>query len=191
MLPKAFAWLANEPGPKAVAALIAIYGLKEAPGDGRDNPQILEMARACGLETVYRHDSVPWCGLAQAWAELEAGRQPGPPGSSALSSQAWRLLGTEIALPELGDILVWEHLDHPWTGHVARYVGETATHYAALGGNQSDQVSIAFFPKSRTRTAGTDMAFRNARRPPYRVTPPNVRRIFVAPDGALVGSETR
>ena len=34
-------------------------------------------------------------------------------------------------------------------GHVAFYVGETATQIKVLGGNQSNSVSVANYPKSR------------------------------------------
>jgi hypothetical protein len=66
-------------------------------------------------------------------------------------------------------------------GHVGVYVGEDATAFHVIGGNQSDRVSIA--RKPRTRLLG-------ARRCPWRINQPgNVRPVILAASGLLTGSE--
>lgn len=59
-------------------------------------------------------------------------------------------------------------------------VGEDATHFHILGGNQGDQVSIVRKPKADVIAV---------RRPRYQVRPPGARRVTVGADGPIAGSE--
>ena len=55
----------------------------------------------------------------------------------------------------LGAILVFHRGDpKDWQGHVGFYVGEDATHYQVLGGNQSNSVCISRIAKNRLRPDG-------------------------------------
>jgi uncharacterized protein (TIGR02594 family) len=63
-------------------------------------------------------------------------------------ASSWATWGSPIQADRLapGAILVFER---PGGGHVGFYVGEDATTYSVLGGNQGDKVSIARVAKSR------------------------------------------
>lgn len=174
-LPAPVAYLADEPGPLAMKALLPLYGIHEGLGD-EDNPIILNMARNLGEEGIYRHDEMAWCGLTQAWAERRSGREPP---KEFLRALAWRVFGVEVEEAMLGDRLVYEHLSKPGTGHVTMYVGETVNQFAGLGGNQGDALKVSFYTKSRKPVPGTDMVLRAIRRPIYRSLPANVRRILL------------
>ncbi len=61
----------------------------------------------------------------------------------------WLKFGVALTTPTLGCILVFQR---PGGGHVGFYVGETATHYRVLGGNQSDRVTdSALIAKERCK----------------------------------------
>lgn len=174
MLPDRYSWLAREPGPRILIEMLKVYGVHEAPGPA-DNLAILGWAAAIGLGSVYRHDAIPWCGLAVAYAAAEAGWDHAPRGN-ALWAFNWLSWGTLQTVPMLGDVLVF---GRNGGGHVALYVGEDATAFHILGGNQADQVCFE-------RHAKADLM--GARRCPWRVAQPaNVRRVFLSPEGVPTG----
>jgi uncharacterized protein (TIGR02594 family) len=175
MLPKPYAWLGKEPGPKMLMQMVALCGTVEFSG-AADNPVILTWADECGI-SGYKHDAIPWCGLTVAIAAKRAGWDYAP-GHNALWARNWALWGTDAlkarSVPQaaLGDVLVFPRGD---SGHVTLYVGEDATHYHCLGGNQSDAVSIVRKPKRPI------LAIRRA---PWRISQPvNVRPIRLAAGG--------
>lgn len=189
MLPSQYSWLTKEleeqGGPKALVVAAERYGTLEKPGTP-DNPTIIAMADKIAelfpsdyntwAGRFYDDDGIAWCGLFTAYCEAMAGRAPV---DKYLSALAWRKYGSAVEHPMLGDILV---KPRSGGGHVTRYVAEDDTHYHCIGGNQSDAVTIARYPKS-----GISWSFR---RPPYRVTPPNVRVVHVAAGGTpTAGSE--
>ncbi|CAM5400917.1 hypothetical protein AFEL58S_02033 [Afipia felis] len=172
-LPARYAWLEREPGPRMLREALALYGTLEAPG-AKDNPAILAWAAEVGLTRTYSHDSIPWCGLFIAVVAKRAGK---PVVDSPLWALSWADFGTPVKAPMLGDILTFKRNGG---GHVALYVGEDATAYHCLGGNQSDSVCITRIAKSRLY---------RARRPIYNVQPANVRRMTLAASGALSTNE--
>lgn len=85
----------------------------------------------------------------------------------------------EQKTPMLGDVLVFAR--GRVSGHVGVYVGEDATAYHVIGGNQGDSVSIKRIARSRLL---------GARRCPWRVNQPsNVRRVQLAASGAVSANE--
>lgn len=172
MLPAQYQWLAKEGGPKMLNALLDMYGTREIPGAG-DNPVILGWARQLGL-SYYTHDSIPWCGLAIAYAALAAGK---PVVRQPLWALSWANWGTPTADPMLGDVLTFQR---EGGGHVGLYVGEDDTTYHVLGGNQSDMVKISRIDKTRLYRAV---------RPPYINQPLNVRKVFLSPQGDISKNE--
>lgn len=173
-LPKAYAWLADEPSPRILRAALELYGVKEQPGPG-NNPTILSWAKAVGLSKVYTSDEIPWCGLGMAYIALQGGWEPPV---NPLWARNWLTWGTAVAAPQLGDVLVFARGK---AGHVGIYVGEDADAYHVLGCNQDDQVKFKRIPKSRLL---------GARRCPWRVNQPgNVRRVQLAATGALSTNE--
>ena len=171
MLPSRYAWLAREPGPKMIVEAIKLFGTMEKPGSA-NNPTIVAWAKEVGGEVadVYKADIIPWCGLFMAVVAKRAGKEPPRHPLWALS---WSAFGAKADRPALGDVLVFTRSGG---GHVCLYVGEDASAFHVLGGNQSDRVCITRIAKARLYAA---------RRPLYRVEPANVRPIRLEATGAL------
>lgn len=175
-LPKEYAWLDNEPGPRLLKEALKTYGVHEVAGP-KSNPVILRWAASVGLERIYKSDTTAWCGLWMSYVAGEAGWDYAPKGN-ALWARNWLFWGAPVDNPMLGDVVVFERGE---SGHVALYVGEDATTYHCLGGNQSDQVNIKRIAKIRKL---------GARRCPWRISmPPNVRRIQLAAAGKISTNE--
>lgn len=173
-LPKQYAWLDREPGPRILLEALKTYGTAEQPGPG-SNPSIMAWAKATGMDRFYTDDATPWCGLALAYCALQAGW---PLPVNPLWARNWLEWGDRAASPRLGDVMVFERGKG---GHVALYVGEDPEAFHCIGGNHSDRVSIKRI--SRARLLG-------ARRCPWRVNQPaNVRRVVLASTGALSSNE--
>jgi uncharacterized protein (TIGR02594 family) len=173
-LPAQYAWLAKEPGPKMILEALKLFGTVEAAGS-KDNPKILAWAAEIGLAKTYSHDSIPWCGLFIGLVAKRAGKE-------VVDSPLWALSWADFGKPAaggamLGDVLTFKR---DGGGHVALYVGEDASAYHCLGGNQSDQVCITRIAKSR---------FYRARRPLYTNQPNNVRKITLSSTGKLSSNE--
>jgi len=171
-LPTAYKWLLNEPGPKMLLEMIKLYDTDEVPGPG-DNPVILSWAKELGIRE-YNHDSIPWCGLAMAIVAHRAGK---PVPNSPLWALNWANFGAIVVTPQLGDVLTFKR---DGGGHVALYVGEDATSYHVIGGNQSDSITITRILKARLYKAV---------RPPYINKPANVRTIFLSTGGVISTNE--
>jgi uncharacterized protein (TIGR02594 family) len=170
-------WLKQVKAPPLIPAAMQQFGLLEKPGEG-DNPVILHMAEAVerarpGAAKDYKHDSIPWCGLFIAWACVECGYDfPDKP----LWALNWAGFGEKAAQPGLGDVLVFKR---EGGGHVGLYVGEDATHFHVLGGNQLDSVSVTRIEKKRLH---------QARRPRFAAPSADVRPIILSADGAAVST---
>lgn len=66
-----------------------------------------------------------------------------------LGARQWMKFGVECS-PQYGAVLVfWRGSPNGWKGHVGLYVGEDATHYHVLGGNQSNAVTVSRIKKTR------------------------------------------
>lgn len=121
-------------------------GLTEIPGPKSD-PTILSWAKRLGgwIASYYTDDDTPWCGLFIG--NLIATTLPNEPlPSNPLSALAWGKFGRALSKPSLGAIMTFRR---PGGGHVGIYVGEDATHYHVLGGNQGNKVSITRVEKNR------------------------------------------
>ena len=178
-LPAAYQWLASPslaPLPRMVEEALREFGVVEGAG-AADNPTILGWAREVGVEAVYSHDAIPWCGLFMALVAKRAGKLvPDQP----LWALSWARFGRTLAVHEtiaLGDVLVFRR---DGGGHVAMYVGEDDHAFHVLGGNQADQVCFTSIAKIRLYTA---------RRPLYRVPPRSARTFLLAASGALSENE--
>jgi len=172
-IPAAYAWLNNEPGPRMLKEALALYGTLETPGT-KNNPIIMRWVDETGV-SGYTHDSVPWCGLLIAVA---AKRAAWPIPEAPLWALNWGKWGKKSPQPMLGDVLTFTR---PGGGHVALYVGEDASTYHVLGGNQADSVNIIRVLKTRLKAA---------RRPAWRIAQPaNVRVVRLAANGAISTNE--
>lgn len=171
-LPKAYAWLAAEPGPRLLTEMLKLYGTVEAPG-GANNPEILRWAERVGLGHVYKSDATAWCGLTVSYACAQAG-YPYSPLGNALWARNWAewedMVPTGQAM--LGDVLVFARGN---AGHVGIYVGEGADVFHVLGGNQGDAVTIRTKPKKGIIAV---------RRRHWQVgQPANVRKVYLTASG--------
>lgn len=190
-LPAQYAYLRQDPlAPRMVQAALDLYGVSELAG-GRDNPVIIAWADevAAGTKSsyadwagdFYNADSIPWCGLFVALCAVRSaeGRSERLPEHKYLSALEWRHWGEPVAVADalVGDVGI-SHRNGG--GHVFLIVGEDATHFHILGGNQSDQVNIV-------RKAKAEVSW--VRRPRYRQLPAGARKVRVSASGALAGSE--
>lgn len=190
-VPAKYAYLrADPPAPRMVQVALDLLGVHEGVGSA-DNPVVLawaaEVARATSsaygdwAADFYNHDAIPWCGLFMALCAVRSaqGRPERLPEHKYLSALEWRAWGdaVPIASAVVGDVGISQRAGG---GHVFLIVGEDATHFHILGGNQGDQVSIVRKPKAEVIAV---------RRPRYQVRPPGARKVMVAPGGVAAGSE--
>lgn len=176
-LPKAFAWLKNEPGPKMIVEALRHYGVLEHMKGS--NPNIMAWAREVGVRAWYTDDSVPWCGLFIGVVAKRCGYEFPP--AKLLSALAWQAWGVPVPNSEakLGYVMIFSR--GKGYGHVALYIGEDAESYYVLGGNQSNAVTITRIEKSRLVAV---------RKPKYKLgEPSNVRKIYLKAGGALSTNE--
>lgn len=187
-----YAWLNDEPGPRMLTEALKLYGVLEGPG-AANNPTIvgwadelaaaLPTAYARWAGTWYAEDATPWCGLFMAVVAQRANvddrpeRRPPEKYLSAASWAGWGLDAEALGGAELGDVLVFTRQGG---GHVGLYVGEDATHYHVLGGNQGDRVNISRIAKDRLTAVS---------RPRYLAKPANVRKVRLSPVGEISRNE--
>jgi uncharacterized protein (TIGR02594 family) len=175
-LPKKYAWLEEESGPRILKEFLKIYGTTEAKGTA-NNPTIMWWAKQIGLEKAYKNDAIAWCGLAMGYVAGQAGWDYAPRGN-ALWARNWLFWGNEPKVPMLADVLVFKRGSG---GHVGLYVAEDKECFHVLGGNTSDRVTIKRIVRNRLL---------GARRCPWRINQPaNVRKIVTSPDGEITSNE--
>ena len=165
--------MASEGVPRLLVEARKLYGTREVPGP-KHSPTILGWLKKLAFGWI-KDDETPWCGTSLAYAAVEAGvaeRNPEMP-----RAFWWCGWGTAVATPKLGDVLVFT------ISHVGIYVGEDATHYHVLGGNQGNAYNIVRFPKAWLKAA---------RRTPWKIAQPkNVRRVWLKADGTPTTTTTR
>lgn len=164
-LPTHYAWLADEPAPRLLLECLKLVGTAEVPG-AQHSPTIMGWIKKLAFSWL-KSDEDPWCGTAMAEAAVNAGvaeRHPEMP-----RAFWWLSWGTPVAVPMLSDVLVFDF------SHVGVYVGEDATHYHTLGGNQANAYNIVRFPKT---------ALKGARRTEWKIRQPKtVRRVWLSSKG--------
>ncbi|UIY44120.1 NlpC/P60 family protein [Methylobacterium radiotolerans] len=134
------------PVPVWYAEATRLKGTRETPG-AKSNPVILSWAQKLGgfAARYYRDDATPWCGLFVGHcigATLPDEVLP----SNPLSALAWAQFGVSVSNGRVGSVCVFKRTGG---GHVGFYVGEDADAIHVLGGNQSDNVTIARVAKAR------------------------------------------
>jgi uncharacterized protein (TIGR02594 family) len=131
---------------------IKYMGVEEIGGE-KHNAMILAMLQT--VEDWPQADEVPWCSGAMnfwAWeADVEMSR--------SLLARSWGLVGINVRNIHLAvrsnDIVVLKQPggpgpdDYEAPGHVGIYVTHNKKSVWLLGGNQSDKVSIASYPRDR------------------------------------------
>lgn len=128
--------------PRWLTQARAYLGEREIPGP-RHNPLILGWLHR--LRAWWADDEVPWCGTFVAAVLDQSGL---PIAANWMRARAWLDWGTSIPLPLVGCVVVFER--GPTMGHVGFVVGRSdGGDLLVLGGNQSNAVSVAAFPRSR------------------------------------------
>ncbi|MGN6777590.1 NlpC/P60 family protein [Rhizobium sp.] len=125
-------------------------GLKEIAG-AKSNNTIISWAQKLGgwIKNFYTNDDIPWCGLFVNHCITETLPNEHTP-ANPLGALNWSSFGKQLKTPVVGAILTFRRTGG---GHVGFYVGEDATAYHVLGGNQSNSVSIARIEKGRLEDA--------------------------------------
>lgn len=125
-------------------------GLREIPGV-KHNTTIIGWAKRLGAKVLgitVNDDETPWCGLFVAHCMTTAGMKTAP---IAVRAKSWATWGRKLTAPRLGCVLVFTR---DGGGHVGFYVGEDATAYHVLGGNQGNSVSVTRLAKDRLTDGG-------------------------------------
>lgn len=132
--------------PAWIAEARSLIGTRETPGAG-NTAEIMQWA--ADLDQWYPGDDTPWCGLFVAHC-MAAGVPDEPQAFNRLGARAWLEYGAEVEKGYGAIAVFWRtHPTKSWNGHVGFLVGEDASTYHILGGNQSDSVNITRVSKSR------------------------------------------
>ena len=126
------------------------YGQREIIGS-EDNPVIVNYFNFIGQPGEKLKDETSWCSAFMGWVFKTAGKDY----SNNLMARSWLNYGEEIedGCQIQGDIVIfWRESPHSWKGHVGLFINEIGDEIYVLGGNQSNQVCIA--PYSKTRLLG-------------------------------------
>jgi uncharacterized protein (TIGR02594 family) len=130
------------------------YGIKEIAGKDNHNPAIVAMFKEIGFEWV-NDDETSWCSAALNYFCKKMGYER----SGRLDARSWLRLPVMVLQPEIGDIVVfWRKTPNSWEGHVGLFISWDEKSIYVLGGNQSDMLSIAPYPRERL------LGFRRARK---------------------------
>ncbi len=123
-------------------------GTSEIAGASSHNQTIVDYFRVAGRPDI-TNDETAWCAafahacLARAEIEVDV------PAEKKLLAREFEHVGTPIDTPRRGAIAIFSRGNSSWSGHVAFVLGQTATHLIVIGGNQSNAVTIAHYPKSK------------------------------------------
>lgn len=121
------------------------YGVKEIEGQ-KDNPEVLKYFNDIGFDGSKLKDETAWCSAFANWVCKTAGL----PITKNLAARSWLKWGVKTEDPKPGDVVVfWRENKSSWKGHVAFYVRQSENYIYVLGGNQSNKVKVAAYPKTR------------------------------------------
>ncbi|HMP04174.1 MAG TPA: TIGR02594 family protein [Gemmatales bacterium] len=127
-------------------------GQKEIAG-AQHNPRIIQYHATTTLKATT--DETAWCASFVNWVL----KQAGVPGTNSAAAASWLNWGVE-SQARVGAIVVIYNAAAANSSlstsgnHVGFLIEETPAHYSILGGNQSDQVKISNFSKSKWRLKG-------------------------------------
>ncbi|MCG8669708.1 MAG: TIGR02594 family protein, partial [Pseudomonadales bacterium] len=121
---------------------------------GRDhNPRIVAYHSTTTLRAT--DDETPWCASFVNWCL----KQKNIRGTNSAAAASWLNWGRPIGAKPGAIAIIYNHAAANSNltrsgNHVAFLIQETHTHFKLLGGNQSDQVKISSYPKSKWRLKG-------------------------------------
>lgn len=130
---------------KIVNIALSQIGVKEILGQ-KDNPEVLKYFNEIGYEGNKLKDETSWCSAFMNWVALKAGVNR----SNELTARSWLNIGSSVAKPEMGDVVVfWRESPKSWKGHVGIFIRESDGFVWVLGGNQNNQVNISSYKSNR------------------------------------------
>ena len=125
--------------------MLTNYGLSEIDGP-LSNPDILKFFSEIGFSWVSDDSETAWCSAVINFFAKRHGYER----SGKLDARSWLKVGEIVTEPKLGDIVVfWRESKESWKGHVAIYINSNEKYIWCAGGNQSNQINITAYPKSR------------------------------------------
>ena len=133
--------------------ILSYYGIKEVVGD-KHNPDIVAMFADIGHDYI-KDDETAWCSALLNFFCKKLGYER----SGKLDARSWLKLPVMVLKPQVGDIVVlWRKIPDSWEGHVGLFISWDEDSVYVLGGNQSNMLSIAPYPRERV------LGFRQARK---------------------------
>lgn len=118
-------------------------GTREWPGS-KHNPAIVRFFARAGFAGV-RDDETPWCAAFVNAVLAEAGL----PRSGKLTARSFLSWGDPVSDARRGAVAVFRRGRSTWQGHVGFVLDADATHITLLGGNQSNAVTKARYPRAK------------------------------------------
>lgn len=121
-------------------------GVKETAGRG-DNSRIVEYHQSTTLPPEdASQDETSWCSSFVNWCMMKANIKR----TGNAMARSWLNWGEPLTTPKYGCIVVlWRETPSSSSGHVGFFVKQEGDKIVLLGGNQSDAVTQASYPKSR------------------------------------------
>lgn len=179
IFPQGYEWLGTIGQlPRTITEAMALHGVAEVVGAGSNRTIMAwrdELNAAGVVISGYSDDDIPWCGLFAAIVAHRAGKAvPKNP----LWARNWVNFGVPVVSPALGDMLVYERPGGG--GHVNWYLGEDASTYYGIGGNQTNAVTVTRIVKRRCIAV---------RRPHYNKPPASVRPFQLTARGPVSSNE--
>lgn len=117
--------------------------IKEIPGAGQ-HPLIQWWLSLCGFG-FDAADEISWCSAFVNGMEWDL-RLPRSKSALARSNLGiGQVTPLELATPDYC-VAIFKRGNQPWQGHVGIYAGHEGGMVSVIGGNQSNQVTIASFP---------------------------------------------
>jgi len=146
--------------PPWLNVMRSLTGTKEVAGAGA-NPVIIGMTTEIARrfpdmedycdQRAWDTDETPWCGVAGGYCMALSGIRPPFKSGSDTDCFGWARSWaddpnyTVLKTPRLGCVVV---LSRSGGGHVTFYESTSGSNYMCRGGNQSNAVTLAAFPKS-------------------------------------------
>jgi uncharacterized protein (TIGR02594 family) len=121
-------------------------GVHETPGPV-SSPKVEAYRAMAGLAGIHGDDSdVPWCAIFVGGMLRQVGIKP----SFSAMARSYSHWGNDCPVGTPGAVTVISSSRGPTSGHVFFATGRmTATHVEGCGGNQSDAVTLAWWPIAR------------------------------------------
>ena len=124
---------------------IAVQELGVAEIQGKThNSRILKYHLTTTLKAS--DDETPWCSSFANWCVIESGKK----GTGSAMARSWLKWGEPVDMPKVGDVVVfWRENKNSSKGHVAFYSSSDDKYITVLGGNQTNKVCYAKYPRAQ------------------------------------------